>query len=149
MPRPARAHDRPARALQADAGRRRVLARRRAPAQLQRIYGTAWESEAALADYLHRLEEAERRDHRRLGMELDLFHFPPEIGGGLPVFHPKGALVRQLMEDFSLRMHLAHGYEQVWTPHITKSTLYETSGHLSWYAASMYPPMQMEGPPTT
>jgi len=113
--------------------------------QLQRIYGTAWESAAALAEYLHRLEEAERRDHRRLGMELDLFHFPPEIGGGLPVFHPRGALVRQLMEDFALGMHLAHGYEQVWTPHITKSTLYESSGHLGWYAASMYPPMEMEG----
>jgi len=113
--------------------------------QLQRIYGTAWESEAALAEYLRRLAEAERRDHRKLGLELDLFHFPPELGGGLPVFHPKGALVRQLMEDFALGMHRAHGYEQVWTPHITKSTLYETSGHLGWYAASMYPPMELEG----
>jgi threonyl-tRNA synthetase len=113
--------------------------------QLQRIYGTAWESAAALADHLHRLAEAERRDHRKLGLELDLFHFPPEIGSGLPVFHPKGALVRQLMEDFSLAMHRTHGYEQVWTPHIAKSTLFETSGHLGWYAAGMYPPMEMEG----
>ncbi len=114
-------------------------------AQLQRIYGTAWESEAALAAHLYRLAEAERRDHRKLGLELDLFHFPPEIGSGLPVFHPKGALVRQLMEDFSLEMHRAHGYEQVWTPHIAKATLFETSGHLGWYAAGMYPPMEMEG----
>jgi len=114
-------------------------------AALQRIYGTAWESAPALAEHLHRLEEAERRDHRKLGLELDLFHFPPEIGSGLPVFHPKGALVRQLMEDFSLQMHRAHGYEQVWTPHIAKSTLFETSGHLGWYAAGMYPPMEMEG----
>lgn len=113
--------------------------------QLQRIYGTAFESASALADHLHRLEEAERRDHRRLGAELDLFHFPPEIGGGLPVFHPKGALVRQIMEDYSLEMHRAHGYQQVWTPHIAKSTLYETSGHLQWYADGMYPPMEMEG----
>jgi threonyl-tRNA synthetase len=112
---------------------------------LQRIYGTAWESEAELAEHLHRLEEAERRDHRKLGLELDLFHFPPEIGSGLPVFHPKGALIRQLMEDFSLQMHRTHGYEQVWTPHIAKSTLFETSGHLGWYAAGMYPPMEMEG----
>ncbi len=113
--------------------------------QLQRIYGTAWESEAALAAHLHRLAEAERRDHRKLGVELDLFHFPPEIGSGLPVFHPKGALIRQLMEDFSLEMHRAHGYQQVWTPHIAKSSLFETSGHLGWYAAGMYPPMEMEG----
>ncbi len=113
--------------------------------QLQRIYGTAWESEAALAEHLHRLEEAERRDHRRIGAELDLFHFPPEIGGGLPVFHPKGALVRQLMQDFSLRMHEQHDYQLVWTPHLAKSTLFETSGHLQWYADGMYPPMEMEG----
>ncbi len=113
--------------------------------QLQRVYGTAWESKKALDDYLHRLEEAERRDHRRLGAELDLFHFPPEIGGGLPVFHPKGALIRQLMEDYSRAEHLAGGYQLVWTPHLAKSTLYETSGHLQWYAEGMYPPMEMEG----
>jgi threonyl-tRNA synthetase len=113
--------------------------------QLQRIYGTAWESEAALKDHLHRLEEAEKRDHRRLGAELDLFHFPPEIGGGLPVFHPKGGLIRKLMEDYSRAEHEKAGYQFVWTPHLAKSTLYETSGHLEWYADSMYPPMEMEG----
>ena len=113
--------------------------------QLQRIYGTAWESEAALDAYLERLSEAERRDHRKIGAELDLFHFPPEIGSGLPVFHPKGALIRQVMEDFSRAMHRTHGYDQVWTPHIAKSTLYEISGHLGWYGESMYPPMEMEG----
>jgi threonyl-tRNA synthetase len=113
--------------------------------QLQRIYGTAWESEAALAEHLHRLEEAEKRDHRRLGAELDLFHFPPEIGSGLPVFHPKGGLVRKLMEDYSKAEHEKAGYQFVWTPHLAKSTLYETSGHLEWYAEGMYPPMEMEG----
>ncbi len=113
--------------------------------QLQRIYGTAWESKSALADYLNRLAEAEKRDHRKLGLELDLFHFPPEIGGGLPVFHPKGALVRYLMEDFSMRSHLASGYQLAWTPHIAKSTLFEISGHLQWYKEGMYPPMEMEG----
>jgi threonyl-tRNA synthetase len=99
--------------------------------QLQRIYGTAWESKAALDDHLHRLEEAEKRDHRRLGAELDLFHFPPEIGGGLPVFHPKGGLIRKLMEDYSRSEHEKAGYEFVWTPHLAKSTLFEQSGHLS------------------
>jgi threonyl-tRNA synthetase len=113
--------------------------------QLQRIYGTAWESKQALADHLHRLEEAEKRDHRRLGAELDLFHFPPEIGGGLPVFHPKGGLIRKLMEDFSRAEHERAGYQFVWTPHLAKSTLFERSGHLSWYADGMYPPMEMEG----
>ena len=113
--------------------------------QLQRIYGTAWESKAALEEHLHRLEEAERRDHRRLGAELDLFHFPPEIGGGLPVFHPKGAMVRKLMEDYARSEHERAGYEFVYTPHLAKSTLFEISGHLGWYAESMYPPMEMEG----
>jgi threonyl-tRNA synthetase len=113
--------------------------------QLQRIYGTAWESKAALEDHLHRLEEAEKRDHRRLGAELDLFHFPPEIGGGLPVFHPKGGLIRKLMEDYSREEHEKAGYQFVWTPHLAKSTLYETSGHLAWYKDNMYPPMEMEG----
>jgi len=113
--------------------------------QLQRIYGTAFESAAALETHLNRLVEAEKRDHRKLGSDLDLFHFPPEIGGGLPVFHPKGALIRQTMEDYSLDMHRSHGYQQVWTPHIAKSTLYEISGHLQWYKDGMYPPMEMEG----
>jgi len=112
---------------------------------LQRIYGTAWESDKALAEHLHRLEEAERRDHRKLGVELDLFHFPPEIGGGLPVFHPKGGLIRKLMEDYSRDEHEAAGYSFVWTPHLAKSTLFEISGHLGWYAEGMYPPMEMEG----
>jgi threonyl-tRNA synthetase len=113
--------------------------------QLQRIYGTAWESDGALKDHLHRLEEAERRDHRRLGAELDLFHFPAEIGSGLPVFHPKGGLVRKLMEDHARAEHERAGYQFVVTPHLAKSTLFETSGHLQWYAESMYPPMQLEG----
>jgi threonyl-tRNA synthetase len=113
--------------------------------QLQRIYGTAWESKAALEEHLHRLEEAEKRDHRRLGAELDLFHFPPEIGGGLPVFHPKGGLIRKLMEDFSRSEHEKGGYEFVFTPHLAKSTLFEISGHLGWYKDGMYPPMEMEG----
>ncbi len=113
--------------------------------QLQRVYGTAWESQQALDEHLARVAEAERRDHRRLGAELDLFHFPPEIGSGLAVFHPKGGLVRRLMEDYSRAEHEAGGYEFVYTPHITKSTLFETSGHLGWYADGMYPPMEMEG----
>ncbi|HEV8425229.1 MAG TPA: threonine--tRNA ligase [Actinomycetes bacterium] len=113
--------------------------------QLQRIYGTAWESKEALEAHLHRLEEAERRDHRRLGLELDLFHFPPEVGSGLPVFHPKGGMIRKLMEDFSRAEHEAAGYSFVSTPHLAKSTLFETSGHLQWYAEGMYPPMELEG----
>ncbi|HUR17662.1 MAG TPA: threonine--tRNA ligase [Acidimicrobiales bacterium] len=113
--------------------------------QLQRIYGTAWESEKALRAHLQMLAEAEKRDHRKLGAELDLFHFPPEIGGGLCVFHPKGGLVRKIMEDYSRAEHEAGGYEFVYTPHLAKSTLFEKSGHLSWYAEGMYPPMEMEG----
>ena len=113
--------------------------------QLQRIYGTAWESQEALEEHLHRLAEAERRDHRRIGQELDLFHFPPEIGGGLPVFHPKGGLVRKLMEDYARAEHERAGYEFVWTPHLAKSTLFEISGHLAWYRQGMYPPMELEG----
>ncbi|MGH9120375.1 MAG: aminoacyl--tRNA ligase-related protein, partial [Acidimicrobiales bacterium] len=113
--------------------------------QLQRIYGTAWESKAALDEHLHRLAEAERRDHRRLGAELDLFHFPPEIGSGLAVFHPKGARVRKLMEDHSRAEHERSGYDFAVTPHLAKSTLFEISGHLGWYADAMYPPMEMEG----
>jgi threonyl-tRNA synthetase len=113
--------------------------------QLQRIYGTAWESDKALADHLHRLAEAERRDHRKLGAELDLFSFPEEIGSGLPVFHPKGGTIRRLMEDYSYQRHKAAGYEFVTTPHITKSELFETSGHLDWFAEGMFPPMELDG----
>jgi threonyl-tRNA synthetase len=113
--------------------------------QLQRIYGTAWESEEALADYLHRLAEAERRDHRRLGAELDLFSFPEEIGSGLAVFHPKGGTVKRLMEDYSRERHVAAGYEFVGSPHITRAELFETSGHLEWFAEGMYPPMRLDG----
>jgi threonyl-tRNA synthetase len=113
--------------------------------QLQRIYGTAWESRDALKEHLRLLEEAEKRDHRRLGAELDLFSFPPEIGGGLAVWHPKGGIVRRVLEEYSRQRHEQAGYEFVQTPHITKSTLFEISGHLQWYADGMYPPMQMEG----
>jgi len=112
--------------------------------QLQRIYGTAWESPAALADYLHRLEEARRRDHRRLGPELDLFSFPPELGSGLAIWHPKGATVREAMEDYSRRTHRAHGYELVASPHIARAHLWEQSGHLGFYAESMYPIMELD-----
>jgi threonyl-tRNA synthetase len=112
---------------------------------LQRIYGTAWATKAQLDDHLHRLAEAERRDHRRLGVELDLISFPEELGGGLAVWHPKGAMVRKLMEDYSRDEHERGGYAFVVTPHIAKSLLWETSGHLDWYADAMYPPMEMEG----
>ncbi|MBL7497874.1 threonine--tRNA ligase [Frankia sp. CNm7] len=113
--------------------------------QLQRIYGTAWESKDALAEYQHMLAEAEKRDHRRLGAELDLFSFPTELGPGLAVFHPKGGAIRTVMEDYSRRRHIEAGYEFVNTPHITKSTLYEISGHLDWFADGMYPPMSLDG----
>jgi threonyl-tRNA synthetase len=113
--------------------------------QLQRIYGTAWESREAQDEYLRLLAEAERRDHRRLGADLDLFSFPPEIGSGLPVYHPRGGIIRRVMEDYSRRRHIEAGYEFVNTPHITKADLFETSGHLEWYADSMYPPMELEG----
>jgi len=112
---------------------------------LQRIYGTAWESKAALEEHLHRLEEAEKRDHRKLGAELDLFSFPDEIGSGLAVFHPKGGTIRRLMEDYSRRRHEEAGYEFVNSPHITKAHLFEISGHLDWFADSMYPPMELDG----
>lgn len=111
---------------------------------LQRIYGTAWESTEALDLHLDRLLEAEKRDHRRLGSELDLFSFPDEIGSGLPVFHPKGGIIRREMEDYARRRHEEAGYEFVNTPHITKGQLFETSGHLAWYADGMYPPMQID-----
>ena len=113
--------------------------------QLQRIYGTAWESREAQDDYLHLLAEAERRDHRKLGAELDLFSFPPEIGSGLAVFHPKGGTVRRVMEEYSRQRHLESGYEFVNSPHITKADLFETSGHLAWFKESMFPPMHFEG----
>jgi threonyl-tRNA synthetase len=113
--------------------------------QLQRIYGTAWESEAALAEHLHRLEEAERRDHRKLGAELDLFSFPEEIGSGLAVFHPRGGIIRKVMEDYARQRHEAAGYLFVNSPHITKAELFETSGHLTWFAEAMYPPMELDG----
>ncbi len=111
---------------------------------LQRIYGTAWESRDALKAHLAFLEEAEKRDHRRLGAELDLFSFPEEIGSGLAVFHPKGGVVRRAMEDYSRRRHEEAGYEFVNTPHLTKGHLYEISGHLDWYAEGMYPPMELD-----
>jgi len=113
--------------------------------QLQRIYGTAWESRAAQDDYLKMLEEAERRDHRKLGAELDLFSFPEEIGSGLPVFHPKGGIIRRELEEYSRVRHEQAGYSFVNTPHISKGQLFETSGHLPYYADTMYPPMELEG----
>ncbi|AEV75967.1 threonyl-tRNA synthetase [Mycolicibacterium rhodesiae NBB3] len=113
-------------------------------ASLQRIYGTAWESQEALDRHLEFLEEAQKRDHRRLGAELDLFSFPDEIGSGLAVFHPKGGIIRRELEEYSRRKHIEAGYEFVNTPHITKEQLYITSGHLEWYADGMYPPMHMD-----
>jgi threonyl-tRNA synthetase len=112
--------------------------------QLQRVYGTAWESKEAHKAYLEQLAEAERRDHRRLGAELDLFSFPDEIGSGLPVFHPKGGIIRREMENYSRQRHEEAGYSFVNTPHITKGHLFETSGHLEWYAEGMYPPMHLD-----
>ena len=113
-------------------------------ASLQRIYGTAWESQEALDQHLELIAEAQRRDHRKLGVELDLFSFPDEIGSGLAVFHPKGGIVRAELEDYSRRKHVEAGYEFVNTPHITKEQLYITSGHLEWYAEGMYPPMHID-----
>ncbi len=113
--------------------------------QLQRVYGTAWPTRDALKAYLKLLEEAARRDHRKLGADLDLFSFPDEIGSGLAVFHPKGGIIRREMENYSRLRHEEAGYSFVNTPHITKGQLFETSGHLQWYADGMYPPMQMEG----
>jgi threonyl-tRNA synthetase len=114
-------------------------------AQLQRIYGTAWESRQKQDEYLKMLEEAERRDHRRLGAELDLFSFPAEIGSGLPVFHPKGGIIRRVMEDYSRHRHEEAGYQFVNTPHLTKGELFEISGHLGFYKDSMFPPMEVDG----
>ena len=112
--------------------------------QLQRIYGTAWPSKEELKAHLERLEEASKRDHRRLGAELDLFSFPEEIGSGLAVFHPKGGIIRRVMEDYSRLQHEKAGYEFVYSPHITKSNLFETSGHLAWYSEGMFPPMKLD-----
>ncbi|MGA4507556.1 threonine--tRNA ligase [Propionibacteriaceae bacterium G1746] len=113
-------------------------------ASLQRVYGTAWASKDDLTAHLTRLDEAAKRDHRKLGTELDLFSFPDEIGSGLPVFHPKGAMIRMEMEEYSRRRHIEAGYSFVTTPHITKANLFETSRHLEWYADGMYPPMHMD-----
>lgn len=115
-----------------------------ANASLQRVYGTAWESQEAMEAHLELLEEAQRRDHRKLGVELDLFSFPDELGSGLPVFHPKGGIIRKELEDYSREKHSQAGYQFVNTPHITKKDLYVTSGHLEWYADGMYPPMHID-----
>ena len=112
--------------------------------QLQRIYGTAYESNEALEAHLHQLEEAEKRDHRKLGRDLDLFSFPEEIGSGLAVFHPRGGTIRRVMEEYSRKRHVEEGYDFVYTPHVTKSDLFETSGHLDWFADGMYPPMELD-----
>jgi len=112
--------------------------------QLQRIYGTAWPSKEELTQHLTRLEEAKRRDHRKLGVELDLFSFPDEIGSGLPVFHPKGGVIRRMMEDYSRKRHEQAGYEFVYAPHISKADLFDVSGHLSWYREGMFPPMHVD-----
>ena len=111
---------------------------------LQRIYGTAWPSQDELNAYLELLAEAEKRDHRRLGQELDLFSFPEEIGSGLAVFHPKGGIVRRAMEDYSRKRHEEENYEFVYSPHLTKAALFQKSGHLDWYSEGMYPPMTMD-----
>lgn len=111
---------------------------------LQRIYGTAWESKSALEEHLNRLIEAEKRDHRRLAVEQDLLSFPQELGGGLAVWHPKGAIVRKLMEDYSRDRHQSGGYQFVFTPHLANANLFQTSGHLDFYRDGMYPPMEMD-----
>jgi len=113
--------------------------------QLQRIYGTAWETKEALDEHLHRIEEAERRDHRKLGRELDLFSFPDELGSGLAVFHPKGGVIKREMEDYVRQRHIEEGFQYVGTPHITKEGLFHTSGHLPYFEDTMFPPMEMEG----
>ncbi|WP_093412733.1 threonine--tRNA ligase [Saccharopolyspora flava] len=113
--------------------------------QLQRVYGTAWESKEKLEEYVERLAEAERRDHRKLGAELDLFSFPDEIGSGLPVFHPKGGIIKREMEDYVRQRHIEEGFEYVGTPHITNDQLFHTSGHLPYYADTMFPPMDFDG----
>ncbi|MGA8987077.1 threonine--tRNA ligase [Aeromicrobium sp.] len=113
--------------------------------QLQRIYGTAWENKEALDAHLHRIEEAQRRDHRRLGTELDLYSFPDEIGSGLPVFHPKGGVIKREMEDYVRRRHIEEGFDYVGTPHIAKEELFHTSGHLPYYGEGMFPALDVDG----
>lgn len=113
--------------------------------QLQRIYGTAWETKEALDEHLHRIEEAQRRDHRRLGTELDLYSFPDEIGSGLPVFHPRGGVIKREMEDYVRRRHIEEGFEYVGTPHIAKEGLFYTSGHLPYYGDNMFPALDLDG----
>lgn len=113
--------------------------------QLQRIYGTAWPTKEALDEHLHRIEEAQRRDHRRLGTELDLYSFPDEIGSGLPVFHPKGGVIKREMEDYVRRRHLEEGFEYVGTPHIAREQLFYTSGHLPYYGEGMFPALDVDG----
>lgn len=113
--------------------------------QLQRIYGTAWETKEALDAHLHRIEEAQRRDHRRLGTELDLYSFPDEIGSGLPVFHPKGGVIKRAMEDYVRQRHIDEGFEYVGTPHIAKEGLFHTSGHLPYYGEGMFPALEVDG----
>ncbi|MFM1846170.1 MAG: threonine--tRNA ligase [Actinomycetota bacterium] len=112
--------------------------------QLQRIYGTAWPTKDELKAHQLQLEEAAKRDHRRLGAELDLFSFPEEIGSGLAVFHPRGGIIRKVMEDYSRKRHEESGYEFVYSPHVTKANLFETSGHLEWYAEGMFPPLKLD-----
>lgn len=113
--------------------------------QLQRIYGTAWESKKALEEHLERVEEAERRDHRKLGPELDLFSFPRELGSGLSVWHPKGGMIRKLVEDHSRRLHEKYGFDFVFSPHVARETLWDTSGHTDFYSESMYPAIEIDG----
>jgi threonyl-tRNA synthetase len=113
--------------------------------QLQRIYGTAWESQQALSAYLERLEEAEKRDHRRLGAELDLYSFPPSLGSGLAIWHPKGGVLRNVIEDYSRRTHHAHDYDYVYSPHLAKADLWKTSGHLDFFAENLFPMMELDG----
>ncbi|MBI5028323.1 MAG: threonine--tRNA ligase, partial [Actinobacteria bacterium] len=114
-------------------------------AQLQRVYGTAWATKDDLVAYQNRLAEAARRDHRKLGAELDLFSFPEELGAGLPVFHPKGGVIKRVMEDYVRQRHIEEGFQYVGTPHISKEGLFHTSGHLPYYADTMFPPMEFEG----
>ncbi len=145
MPRPAPArHQAHRQRLQGHALGRRVLARRPAQPQLQRIYGTAWPTKADLTAYLDRLVEAERRDHRKLGIELDLYSFPDELGSGLAVFHPKGGVIKREMEDYVRRRHVEEGFDYIGTPHISKEGLFVTSGHLPYFEDSMFPPMELE-----
>ena len=111
---------------------------------LQRIYGTAWATKKQLKEHIYRLEEAAKRDHRKLANELDLLSFPSELGGGLAVWHPKGSQIRKLMEDYSRKRHEEGGYKFVYSPHIANAELFRTSGHLDFYAEGMYPPMEMD-----